>query len=164
MKLKFLEHRMIKMKFGLFLIMLAFASENQENKVEIAKSEEKDTEISTENVILVKIEEDDYTKERVTKNFRYHKFHKNILKIKYLRKKNSKYFGVSYNKLAELWLVQRWSKSEVRVVYNGYYKNEETAAHASDTLARKLMDNGKQNPKLNFPEDHTEVFPEVTDK
>merc|ERR1712098_611988 len=29
--------------------------------------------------------------------------------------------------------------------------------HASDTLARKLMKNGEQNHKLNFPDDDTEV-------
>jgi len=27
-------------------------------------------------------------------------------------------------------------------------------------LARKLMKNGEQNHKLNFPGDHTEVYPE----
>merc|ERR1712058_137532 len=35
-----------------------------------------------------------------------------------------------------------------------------TAARASDTLARKLMENGEQTLKLNFPEDDTEVYPE----
>ena len=43
---------------------------------------------------------------------------------------------------------------------NGTYENEETAANASDTLARKLMKTGEQNHKLNFPEDETEVYPE----
>ena len=62
------EHRMIEMRFGLLLIMLAFASENQENKVESAKSEEEIAE-NAEDLILVKIEEDDYTKENVTKMF-----------------------------------------------------------------------------------------------
>ena len=47
--------------------------------------------------------------------------------------------------------------------YNGRYDNEETAAHASDTLARKLMSNGEQGHKLNFPDDDTKVFPEVTE-
>merc|ERR1712098_502423 len=37
--------------------------------------------------------------------------------------------------------------------------DEETAAHASDTLARKLIKNGEQNHKLNFPGDHNEVYP-----
>merc|ERR1712098_69835 len=46
----------------------------------------------------------------------------------------------------------RWSKNEGRQLYNGNYKDEETAAHASDTLARKLMKDGEQNHKLNFSE------------
>ena len=45
---------------------------------------------------------------------------------------------------------------------NGCYDNEDTAARASDTLARKLMANGEQGHKLNFPDDDTDVFPEVT--
>ena len=49
------------------------------------------------------------------------------------------------------------------MLFNGYYDDEETAARASDTLARKLMKSGEQNHKLNFPEDDTEVYPqEVT--
>merc|ERR1712098_856582 len=43
----------------------------------------------------------------------------------------------------------------------GTYKDEETAAHASDTLARKLMKNGEKGHKLNFPDDSTEVYPEA---
>merc|ERR1712098_1014717 len=39
-------------------------------------------------------------------------------------------------------------------------KNEETAARASDALAIKLMANGEQNHKLNFPDEDTEVFPD----
>ena len=45
---------------------------------------------------------------------------------------------------------------------NGCYADEETAAHASDTLARKLITNGEQGHKMNFPNDDTEIFPEVT--
>ena len=46
------------------------------------------------------------------------------------------------------------------MVYNGtIYKDEETAARASDTLARKLMANGEQNHRLNFPDNNTEVYP-----
>jgi hypothetical protein len=41
-----------------------------------------------------------------------------------------------------------------------YFKDEETAAHATDTLARKLMANGEKNHKLNFPDDNTEVYAE----
>merc|ERR1712058_210251 len=52
------------------------------------------------------------------------------------------------------------SKNEKKHFFNGSYDNEETAAHASDTLARKLMENGEQGHKLNFPDDHTEVHRE----
>ena len=45
------------------------------------------------------------------------------------------------------------------MICNGTYENEKTAAHASDTLARKLMENGEKSHKLNFPDDHTEVYP-----
>ena len=50
------------------------------------------------------------------------------------------------------------------MLYNGSYDNEETAARASDTLARKLMANGEQAHKLNFPDDDTDVFPDVTER
>merc|ERR1712098_935383 len=70
------------------------------------------------------------------------------------------YFGVSYNKLKATWDAYRYSRNEKRNVYNGTCKNEVTAAHASDTLARKLIDNGEKGHKLNFPDDHTEVYPE----
>merc|ERR1712098_528633 len=43
---------------------------------------------------------------------------------------------------------------------NEQYKDEETAAHASDTSARKLIANGEKGHKLNFPDKHTEVQPE----
>merc|ERR1712098_31017 len=72
----------------------------------------------------------------------------------------SKYIGVSYCNSIQRWSAFRRSKSEKKMVYNGSYKDEETAAHASDTLARKLMKNGEHNHRLNFPDDHTEVFPE----
>merc|ERR1712098_387217 len=74
-------------------------------------------------------------------------------------KKTSTYIGVSYNESRAKWYVQRRSKTDKKMVFNGTYKDAETAAHASDTLARKLMENGAQNLKLNFPEDHAEVFP-----
>ena len=48
-------------------------------------------------------------------------------------------------------------KNVNKVVYYGLYDNEQTAAHASDTLARQLMKNGELNLKLNFPDDNTEV-------
>jgi len=48
------------------------------------------------------------------------------------------------------------------MVYNGGYENEQTAAHASDTLARHLMANGEQGHTMNFPNNETEVFIEKT--
>jgi len=72
----------------------------------------------------------------------------------------SEHIGVSYTK--SKWCVGRWSKNEKKMVSNGYYDNEEIAGHASDTLARKLMENGEQEHKLNFPGDHTEMHPETT--
>merc|ERR1712098_653619 len=77
----------------------------------------------------------------------------------YPEKKKSPYIGVFYNEKTSKWRALRWGKDENKVVYNGYYDNEETAAHASDTLARKLMENGEQKTKLNFPDDQTEVYP-----
>merc|ERR1712096_297876 len=78
--------------------------------------------------------------------------------------KTPKYFGVYYNKAHKKWGAQRQSKNEKKTVYNGFFKDEETAAHASDTLARQLMESGKQNHKLNFPDDRTEVYPEKTQR
>merc|ERR1712098_620860 len=72
----------------------------------------------------------------------------------------SEYIGVFYDKSKKKWKVQRWSKDENKRFCNGYYADEETAAHASDTLARKLIENGEQNHRLNFPEDQTKFHPE----
>merc|ERR1712098_911355 len=72
----------------------------------------------------------------------------------------SKYAGVSYHQ--NKWYAIRHSKNGNKVIYNGSYDNEETAVHASDTLARKLMENGEHGHKINFPDDHTEVYPEKT--
>merc|ERR1712098_826284 len=74
--------------------------------------------------------------------------------------KTSKFIGVYYHEANKSWRAKRWSKAENKMVSNGAYKDEETAAHASDTFARKLMESGKQKLKLNFPDDHTEVYPE----
>lgn len=73
---------------------------------------------------------------------------------------HSKYFGVSYNEKRLKWNARRWSTVESKNIYNGSYSDEERAAHASDTLARKLIAGGEQGHKLNFPDDHTEVNPE----
>merc|ERR1712058_55469 len=57
---------------------------------------------------------------------------------------------------------ERWSKNEMKQVANGTYKDKERAAHASDTLARKLIANGEKGHKLNFPDDAKKVYPEKT--
>merc|ERR1712098_1005725 len=91
-----------------------------------------------ENSIVVKIEEDEHAKVN----------------------KKSVYFGVTFDGNISKWKAQRRSKSENKTLSNGHYDDEKTAARASDTLAKTLMKNGEQNHKLNFPEDHTEVYPE----
>merc|ERR1712098_290068 len=55
--------------------------------------------------------------------------------------KSFNYIGVSYIKTRATWRVQRYSKHENKALYhyNGSYKDKETAARASDTLARKLI-------------------------
>merc|ERR1712098_146888 len=70
----------------------------------------------------------------------------------------SKYFGIYYNEKCKRWLAQRRSKAEKKLFSNGYHRDEETAARASDNLARKLNANGEQNLKLNFPDDNTGVY------
>ena len=76
--------------------------------------------------------------------------------------KTSIYVGVSYNKQNKTWVVQR-RNNENKKFYNGIYKNEITAAHASDTLARELIAKGKKGHKLNFP-DNIEIQPETVTK
>jgi hypothetical protein len=73
---------------------------------------------------------------------------------------SSKFIGVTYDKQQSKWRAQRQSTKEKKQFSNGCYDDEETAAHASDTLARKLMENEEQKIKLNFPANHTEVYPE----
>merc|ERR1712098_61273 len=73
---------------------------------------------------------------------------------------SSNFIGACYNGKSVKWQAERRSKKESKNVYNGCYKDEETAAHASDTLARKFMANGEKGHKLNFPDDHTKVYPE----
>jgi hypothetical protein len=73
------------------------------------------------------------------------------------KKTDSEFIGVRYVSKYSKWQAVRWSKNERRLVSNGLYDNEETAAHASDTVARKLMAKGENNHKLNFPDDETVV-------
>ena len=72
------------------------------------------------------------------------------------------FVGLYYNKKLAKWTAYRWSKKENKDVYNGSYKVEKTAARASDTLARELLEKGEKGHKLNFPDDNTEVHAEVT--
>merc|ERR1712098_961698 len=114
------------------LFVLTVFSKNKKNAVNGSENGEE----FGNNSIVVKIEEEDYVKVN----------------------NKSKFIGVSYRKEISKWQVKRWSKTEKKTVHNGCYDDEETAAHASDTLARQLMENGEQKLKLNFPEDHTEVY------
>jgi len=65
---------------------------------------------------------------------------------------SSKYFGVSYLETSKRWIAQRWSKTEKKI-FNATCKDEETAARASDALAKRLTENGEHGHKLNFPDD-----------
>jgi len=116
--------------------MLVFAAYENE------KDFESNTESGEKNVTeptVVKIEEDEYVKGN---------------------KKTSTYIGVRSDQKYATYCAYRHSKKEKhKMVYNGSYKDEETAAHASDTLARKLIGDGEKGHKLNFPDDHTEVYP-----
>merc|ERR1712098_619179 len=76
----------------------------------------------------------------------------------------SVYIGVTYVQKNSKWFVNRRSKTAKKMVCYGSYDNEETAAHASDTLVRKLIKNGEQGHKLNFPDDDTEVHPDQKKK
>jgi len=76
------------------------------------------------------------------------------------KKSTFQYFGVGYSKNKSKWCSFRWSRSKNKALFNGYYENEDTAAHASDTLARQLIKKGEQGHKLNFPDDETEIYPE----
>merc|ERR1712034_199798 len=73
------------------------------------------------------------------------------------KKNSSEYIGVSYQKTNAKWRAQRYSKNENKIIHNGCYDTEEKAAHASDNLARKLIENGEQMHKLNFSDDNAET-------
>jgi hypothetical protein len=125
-----------------FVLLIASVSATEYNKEKVEKtSGQKNTDNIDRIQILVKIEEDEYAK---------------------AKKKTSKYIGVLWN--GTRWLSYRWNKNKKKIVYNGVYKDEETAAHASDTLARSLMKNGKQILKLNFPDNDSEVYRAPTTK
>jgi hypothetical protein len=77
---------------------------------------------------------------------------------------NSKYFGVTYNPRKAIWNAKRWNKGEKKWAHHGSFKSQETAAHASDVLARTLLVGDKelgrfrQNHQLNFPDENTEIL------
>ena len=96
--------------------------------------------------------------EKVTQ--RQKSYFKNYNCLTFEKTFSSQFVGVVYDATTSKWRANRKSKHEKKTVCNGCYDNEETAAHASDTLARKLTVNGEQGHKLNFPNDDSEVFPE----
>jgi len=121
------------------LFILAFGSKQRETVAEDGTACEKFKDINAEKQIIVKIAEDEFVKGN--------------------KKGSSKYIGVSYRKRDAKWRAYRHNKNENnKIILNGSYDTEEAAAHASDTLARKLMENGEQSHKLNFPDDDTEVY------
>merc|ERR1712098_243781 len=78
--------------------------------------------------------------------------------IEVQREKKTNYIRVSHIDYRSTWSASRRSKKQNKTLYNGStHRDEKTAAHASDTLARKLMENGERDHKLNFPDDYTEV-------
>jgi hypothetical protein len=72
------------------------------------------------------------------------------------RRKVSEYIGVYYNRKHNVWRASRQSKTKRKMVHNGSYRDQETAAQASDALARFLMANGDTNLKMNFREENIE--------
>merc|ERR1712098_305608 len=76
-----------------------------------------------------------------------------------MRKTFSSQFVGVVKKNTSKWQAKRHSKHAKKDLHNGIYDNEEKAARASDTLARKLIANGEKAHKLNFPNDDSEVLP-----
>ena len=155
----------IQMMVFVFLIALSFATKENKN---VAESDGKNTENEIEKCekeeILVKIEEDEYAKVNIAKNQILSTEHNCRILTNFEKKESSSHYnGVCYYVSKSKWQANRRSKLEKKMVHNGSYDDEEKAAHASDTLARILMVNGEIGHRLNFPEDDTEVFPEVTE-
>jgi hypothetical protein len=126
------------MKSFVLLTILAFASKNENDFESVAENSREKIVENAENSLFVKIEEDEHVKKRIFSN----------------------YFGVSYYQKTSKWRVRRWCTKEKKIFNNGYHEDEETAAHASDTLARKLMAKGEENHKLNFPDENIKVHPD----
>jgi hypothetical protein len=101
------------MKLFMLLILSVFASEKNQN------DGENDPKYN-ENPIFVKIEENENAK----------------------KNKKSKFIGILFYVINSKWRARRRSKNEKKLLHNGYYDDEETAARASDTLARKLLHKG----------------------
>jgi hypothetical protein len=119
-------------------ISLSFAAKQNRNIAESDANCRENVNKKSAETIFVKIEEDKYAKTN--------------------KSSSSQFIGVSYNDITRKWRAQRRSKHDKKISCNGSYEDEETAAHASDTLARKFMKNGEKNHKLNFSNDYTEVF------
>ena len=71
---------------------------------------------------------------------------------------------MTHDKTTSKWRAQRWSKNNNKKVSKGYYDDENLAAHASDTLARKLMESGEKKHKLNFSDNRNEAVTAVHEK
>jgi len=64
---------------------------------------------------------------------------------------SSFFIGVSYKpRLYAKWRARRWSFQQNKAVLSGTYRDQESAAHASDEIARNLILNGEKGHKLNF--------------
>merc|ERR1712098_865479 len=102
----------MQMKLVALLIALSFATKQNQN---VAKSENyEENEIENGAEIFVKIEEDEYAK--INK-----------------KESSSEYIGVSYREDRSKWYAQRHSKHDKKILWNGSYGDEKTAAQASDT-------------------------------
>ena len=75
---------------------------------------------------------------------------------------SSHYFGVSYTEKYKTWAAARWSKKEKKLISKGYFKDEKTAALASDNLARKLIQISKR--KISIKNDESRLRPYDVDR
>lgn len=68
--------------------------------------------------------------------------------------------GVAYYPNREKWRAYRWRSSDKKKIEHGWYKDKETAAHASDNLVRLHFQFGaEQDHELNFPNANETIVP-----
>jgi len=77
---------------------------------------------------------------------------KNVEHLEKIQVASDTFIGVSLDILLNEWVAHRHSTKEDHRFITGTYQDEETAAFASDCLARKLIANGEKGHKLNFPD------------